>query len=146
MIKKFDIFPKAAENELKVRTNMGGFLTILSLVFLLWLTATEVIKFVNISETDKMILNNQPLPPNLPISIDLFVYNNCSDLHFEVTNIKRTMVIETKIISQKFVPKNDGCNILIDAVVPNVPASFHVGLGESYFTEDGILIVVNDEH
>ncbi|KAH0795301.1 endoplasmic reticulum-Golgi intermediate compartment protein 3-like [Histomonas meleagridis] len=84
-----------------------------------------------------MELDETPLPSRLPISIDIEVYNNCSNLHFEITSIKRTIYIDANI-NKTFIQEGEKCHILVDVDSPNVPASFHIGLGESYFTESGV--------
>lgn len=138
MLKQFDIFPKSVDNDLRVRTNFGGFLTLTSVLFMFHLLLFEFYRYFHTNESDQMVLNNQPLPPYLPIQIDLLVYNNCSSLHFEVTNLKRTILLDVNL-KQNFIPLSNGqCRINITGEIPNVPGSFHIGLGESYFTDLGI--------
>ena len=136
MLKSFDIFPKAKETELTVRTNAGGILSLLSLLFLVVSVAFEVVGYSELRTKSKMVLNEKPLPPVLPIELDIEVANNCSNLHFDFTNTKRTMNIDAEV-RKNFVQRGSKCVIHVDVQAPNVPASFHIGLGESYWNDKG---------
>ena len=137
MIKNLDIFPKATDNELKVRTNAGGLLTIFSVAFLMFCIFSEIKEYLIVRESDKMILNDNPLPLQLPFSFEIEVYNNCSHLHFELTNAKRTMEIDSHLSKKEFKQIQEKCIVRIEGTTANVPASFHIGLGDSYESENG---------
>lgn len=128
----FDIFPKADETQDRVRTNVGGFLSFASIIFLIGSIVLEIYDWTQIRVQNSMVLNEQPLPPTIPIVIDMDIYNNCSDLHFEITNKRRTEELEHSISIKKFEQKSGFCKMHYAFTVPNVPGSFHVGLGMSY--------------
>lgn len=132
MLKKCDIFPKAKDSELTVRTNAGGILSIASVVFLFMSIAIEIKRYTVVNTTNKMVLNERQLPSVLPIYLDMEVENNCTNLHFDFTNIKRTMNVEANV-SKQFTQRGGTCLIRLEMQAPNIPASFHIGIGESYW-------------
>lgn len=83
-----------------------------------------------------MVLNERPLPQSMPIKLDLVLFNNCSLVHIECTNLKRTFTIDSKI-DETFEQVGQTCHVRAVLHVPTVPASFHIGIGDSYYGEDG---------
>lgn len=136
MLKSFDIFPKAKESELTVRTSAGGLLSLASLAFLILSVAAEIYRYTLLQTETRMVLNERPLPSTLPIELEMEVFNNCSNLHLDFTNTKRTIAIDADV-QQDFVQRGDRCAIRAVARAPNVPASFHIGLGESFWNDKG---------
>lgn len=131
MLASLDVFPKAAETELTVRTNAGGFLSLASFAFLIIAIGSEIRQYADVRTATKMVLNEHPLPPLLPIAAEVEVANNCSFLHFDLTNVKRTFELEA-LVHKSFTQKGDKCVVRVNVSAPNVPASFHIGLGESF--------------
>jgi hypothetical protein len=84
-----------------------------------------------------MVLNERPLPPTIPINLDLLFFNNCSALHLDITNRDRTFSIPSQI-DVNFEPTDNFCHVSGLIEVPTIPASFHIGLGESYFGDNGV--------
>jgi hypothetical protein len=78
-----------------------------------------------------LVLRKDSLPPILPISISLNVYNDCPTLHSELTNYKRSLELYTEI-TRKVTQGVDSCQMEFQFAPPTVPASFHVGLGSSF--------------
>jgi hypothetical protein len=85
-----------------------------------------------------MILNRKRLPEVIPIALDIDVATKCSNLHFEYTNLRRTMELYCETSGNSFEPaRDDGCHVKINISVPNMPASFHIGLGDSFVNDHG---------
>lgn len=135
MLKKLDIFPKTYNNELRVKTKLGGFLSVMSFVYLIINILAEIKHFGVERTMTKTIISNRPLPATIAIHMDIDVYNNCSDLHVDFTNQKRTfsLLADTEI---KLSQGKDRCQIIIDSNAPNVPGSFHIGLGKNYISNE----------
>lgn len=131
MLKTLDIFPKASDTDITVRTNAGGILSLCSLAFLIYSITTEIRKFAIISTRNKMVLCEKPLPTTLPIFLDISVANNCSLLHADVTNVKRNMDLDA-VMKTDFQQNGNMCDIKLNITAPNIPGSFHIGLGDSY--------------
>jgi hypothetical protein len=136
MVRKFDVFPKAVDSELKVRTEIGGLLSIASLSFLVLIIVEEVRTALSPSTSYTMIVNENPLPVTTPVSLSVTVANNCSFLHFECTNLRRTAPLEVQITREAFTQQADSCAVHARLRVPAVPGSCHVGLGD-YFAGEG---------
>jgi hypothetical protein len=135
-MRDLDIFPKATDSELRVRTEFGGFLSLASVFFLVLVLVSEVRSYLQTPMTTTLVLNERTLPATMQVRFDLLLFNNCSFLHVEVTNVKRTMAIESRI-RHSFEQVGNACEIRAILTVPTVPASFHVGIGDSYYGEDG---------
>lgn len=138
MLKTFDIFPKAIDTDLSVRTNVGGILSLCSVVLLVCSITSEIRKFAVGTSHDQMVLYEKPLPSTLPIFLDIDVANNCSLLHADVTNVKRNMELDAVLMSD-FQQEGSKCHIKLNITAPNIPGSFHIGLGDSYSNK-------NNEH
>jgi hypothetical protein len=136
MLKSVDVFPKAVKSELVVHTNAGGLLSLISFAAVCYYIGSEVLNWSIARTRTQMVLNNGRLPPMLPIYLDILVANNCSDLHFEYTNVKRTLELDGDIV-KTFVQENEFCHITANLRVHTVPASFHIGLGESFIGPAG---------
>jgi hypothetical protein len=135
-LKNFDVFPKAVNSDLAVRTNAGGLLSLISFIVVCYCVVSELMQWSVIRPRTSMVLNNGRLPSVLPIALDILVTNNCSDLHLEYTNVKRTLELEGQI-DRQFTQENEICHIIASFHVSNIPASFHIGLGESFFGNSG---------
>jgi hypothetical protein len=70
------------------------------------------------------------------MSFDLRLFDNCTSIHIEVANMKRTVTIDPKI-NKELEPIGDACLVRALLQVPTVPASFHIGNGDSYYGDDG---------
>ena len=135
MLKKFDIFPKAENNELSVKTKTGGLLSIISVVFLILFIFIDFKKFALNKTFLQMTVSQEPFPSTMRFHLDIYVYNNCSTLHVDFTNQKRTFMLLTDS-EQNFKQEKDRCHLIIDAEPPTVPGSMHIGLGTNYFGND----------
>jgi hypothetical protein len=133
MFRALDIFPKATDSELRVRTNTGGVLTLLAVVLFIFSVVGECILWQQRRSRDivSLVLRKGSLPPFLPISISLTVYNACPSLHSEITNYKRSIEFDTEIV-RNAVDRGESCDLDFRFTPPTVPASFHVGLGGSF--------------
>lgn len=134
-MKKLDVFPKVEDNDLRVKNSLGGIITILSAMFLLYEGYSIFFK-IKIGKFEKMQLNESPCRDKMDIFLELYVSNDCSNLHFDLTSQKRTIDIESNL-TKKFLQLKDECYISINGSVPDVPASMHIGLGENYINGDG---------
>lgn len=126
------MFPKAISNDDVIRTNSGGLLTIVSVLFLFYMLIYEIIRFKEIKIKEQIIIsqNNTGL---LEFTGNLIVYNKCDNLYFTLTDKKRTTIVEPINLSISKVEKGPKkCNIKFSFFTPNVPGCFHVGLGDSY--------------
>jgi hypothetical protein len=126
-----DVFPKAIDSDLIVRTNAGGVLSLLSFATICYYVTSEIYRWSIVNPKFRMVVNDGRLPEKLPISLDIIVSNNCTDLHFEFTNLRRTLMLESEN-DTSFVQEEDSCHITSKLTAPNVPASLHIGLGESF--------------
>lgn len=131
MLKKLDIFPKAFNSELRVKTNVGGALTLISLIYLIYNTYIEIRNYSRISTKNVMSLSDISLPKRLPIDIDLYVWNDCCNLHLDFTNQKRTSELDVNITKKDFIQIENFCYITASGTIPTVPGSFHIGFGKN---------------
>ena len=136
MLKRFDIFPKAFNNDLKVKTKIGGFLTILSFLFIVLNIFSEIKHFSSHKTKQIMTMSNVTLPERLPIDIDLYVWNDCENLHLDFTNIKRNLYLDVDIKQKDFKQIENFCFITASGTIPSIPGSFHIGLGKNYIKEN----------
>ena len=136
MLKKFDVFPKGYNNELKVRTKTGGLLTILSFLFLIFNIIAEFLHYNGSKTKQVMAMSNISLPKRLPIDIDLYVWNDCKNLHLDFTNLKRNQDLDVNITQQDFKQIENFCFITASGTIPSIPGSFHIGLGKNYLQND----------
>jgi hypothetical protein len=135
-MRELDIFPKAVDSDLRVRTEFGGFLSLASVLFLLLCLVSEVHSYFHLTMATTLVLHERTLPATMQVRFDLLIFNNCSALHVEVTNVKRTVAIDSRI-RKYFEQTGDGCEVRVIVRVPTVPASLHFGLGDSYYGDDG---------
>ena len=134
MMKKFDIFPKSIKNEYDIQTEAGGILTILSISFLIWAILSEIFDYRNISKSESLVLEEKNLPKFIEMELDATVYNNCSSLHFDITSTNYKSMIDCEIV-KKFVSISEKeCHVHLKGLIPNIPASFHIGLGVNSFS------------
>ena len=131
MLKSLDVFPKAYNSELKVKTKLGGLLTIASLLFLLVNIYFEVKNFSCVQTKNILSVAKMPLPKTFAFSAEFNVFNDCNNLHTDVTNQKRTFTIDAQYESV-LRPKDGMCNIKVTGRLPTIPGSFHIGLGENF--------------
>ena len=96
MLKSFDVFPKSYNNELKVKTNLGGILSLLSFAFLIINVYFEFKKYTETLDKNVLSVTKTPLPSVIPFNFDVLVQNDCKDLHIDFTNQKRTFDIDAK--------------------------------------------------
>ena len=136
MLKNFDIFPKLYNNDFKVKTKIGGFLTILSFLFLIVNIYYEFYHFSSHKTKQIMTMSNVSLPKRLPIDIDLYVWNDCENLHLDFTNIKRNLDLDVEIKQKDFKQIENFCFITASGTIPAIPGSFHIGLGKNYIQEN----------
>ena len=132
LMKKLDIFPKAQNTELRVKTKTGGILTIILILFFVIFTIIDFKKYLQSKTILSLSVGNEPFPSTMKIHVDMYVYNKCSSLHVDFTNQKRTFNLSTNA-QQKFQQQTDRCHIIIDAEPPTVPGSMHIGLGSNYY-------------
>jgi hypothetical protein len=132
MLKRLDIFPKAFNSELRVKTGIGGALTLISLAYLIYNIYVEIQNFSKISTSKVMSLSNVSLPKRIPIDIDLYVWNDCANLHLDFTNQKRNMLLDVNITHKDFKQIENFCFITASGTIPSVPGSFHIGFGKNH--------------
>jgi hypothetical protein len=137
MVRQFDIFPKAVDSDLKVRTELGGLLSVASLSFLVFIIVQEIRTALSPSTSYTMIVNEDPLPATIPVSLSVTIANNCSSLHFECTNLRRTLPLDVDITRSTFTHRGNSCVVEARLRVPAVPGSCHIGLGESFAGDSG---------
>ena len=131
MLKALDIFPKAINNDLKVKTKLGGLLSIFSLIFLVINIYYEISNFSSVQTKNSLSVTKIQLPKTFSFSAEFNVFNDCKNLHSDFTNQKRTFTIDTHS-DTVMTPKNNICNIKVKGNIPTIPASFHIGLGSNY--------------
>jgi hypothetical protein len=131
MLRFLDVFPKAMDSELSVRTNTGGILTLIAVSIFGFFIVTECHSWEALRSDVGLVLHRGSLPPTIPIWIFIDVYNNCSNLHGELTNPKRSLELDT-VISSHLTQNGSFCQMKFQMIPPTVPASFHIGLGNSY--------------
>lgn len=137
MFRAFDIFPKAIKSDLTVKTNVGGLLSIISLVYLLYNVYMEISEFRMVKSFDQLSVTKIELPREIPYLVDATVYRECNDVHFDITNQKRTFELDThsKI---RIEPENGFCRVIAEGTVPSVPGSMHIGAGKNYNNSEGV--------
>jgi hypothetical protein len=131
MLRFLDVFPKAMDSELSVRTNTGGILTVLALAVFSFFIVTECRSWESLRSEVGLVLHRGSLPPSISIWIYIDVYNSCSNLHGELTNPKRSIKLDSQI-SSTITQNGSFCEMKFLIVAPTIPASFHIGLGDSY--------------
>ena len=133
-MKKFDIFPKSIDNELKIKTNFGGTFTLIIIIFLIINLMNEFKKYFKKENIINLNINQKKLPNFINYELEMFIFNECNNLHLEFTNQKRTFELEVNN-SNEFKQIENFCLIKSKGKIPTVPGSFHIGLGETYFNE-----------
>ena len=131
MLKALDIFPKAINNDLKVKTKLGGILSILSLLYLFINIYFEIRNFSFVQTKNILSVTKIQLPKTFDFAAEFNVFNDCKNLHTDFTNQKRTFAIDAH--SDTVMTQNNNiCNIKVTGKLPTIPASFHIGLGSNY--------------
>lgn len=128
MLKSFDFFPKSSTDEGRVRTPIGGLLSILCFVLLIYGVWYEIHAYQALNDQTKMTLLQDQLQTELPFALDMVVENNCSDMHFDVTSRTMSNFLKAKVEFEK-TQRGKECLINASGVLPRVQGSFHVGLG-----------------
>ena len=136
MFKRFDIFPKISNSDFRVRTSFGGFLTVITVLSFFLDLYFEIIEMKGIKNQEKIGINQREMPHSIPFSVDMFVFNDCKDLHLDVMNQKRTFDLECDY-QDEFKQVENFCVIRVNGSIPTVPGSFHIGLGENYYNDKG---------
>jgi hypothetical protein len=126
---RFDIFPKAIESSLRVRTNTGGLLTVVSVMALFFWIAVEYQAWSEVRPKTKMMLKTKPPPSQIPINIKIDLLNNCSNFRVQLLNYKGTAEIEGKVQRNER-QSHDVCRMNFQIEAPHIPASFRVSLSD----------------
>ncbi|EAY09945.1 hypothetical protein TVAG_482190 [Trichomonas vaginalis G3] len=71
------------------------------------------------------------LPKTIPYYIDVTIFRECEDLHFDILNQKRTFEIEA-ISNTSFNKEGGFCRMKSQGTIPSVPGSMHIGLGKNF--------------
>ena len=133
-MRKLDLFPKSLSNEHIIKTNSGGLLSIISVLFIFYMFFYEFVCYKK-TKTKQQIMFKQMKPDVLEFTGCLLIYNKCSNLYFALTNRKRTALVEPLNLSiSKEETGTNQCIFRFHFFAPNVPGSFHIGLGDSYST------------
>lgn len=130
MLRRLDIFPKLRDGE-SVKTSVGGLITILSCLCLIYNVYTELVIYRPKNKVTELSSNKIQLPNRLPFEIDMYVWNDCENLHIDFMNIKRTAYLEAKYTEKDFKQIENFCYIVAKGTIPTAPGSVHIGLGKN---------------
>ncbi|EAX88395.1 hypothetical protein TVAG_015120 [Trichomonas vaginalis G3] len=130
MLRNLDIFPKLKDGT-TVKTTLGGIISIFSLVFLIYNFRLEYKNYKEIESFLQLSSNEIQLPSKLPFEIDLYVWNDCANLHLDFLNLKRTDYLDVNVTSKDFKQIENFCYINARGIIPTTPGSIHIGFGEN---------------
>lgn len=130
MLKRFDVFTKASDTEMRVETKIGGVLSLILTFFLVTLILYEINNFSRNSIKRSYKISKTDLSENISFSFDIDIKNSCKNLNFDVTNIFHTFSLNSQY-EIRYNQKEETCNVQAFGKIPSIPGSFHIALGEN---------------
>lgn len=132
-MERFDVFSKASDTELRVETKVGGLLSLIMGFFLSVLLIYEIRNFSENSNKRSYRISKVDLPEYINFSFNIDVKNTCKNLHFDITN-SLLMPNHSNQHKISYTQMDGYCNIQAKGMIPSIPGSFHIGLGENYLS------------
>jgi len=83
MLRRLDLFPKYADPEIKVKTNMGAFFSVCTIAVMVALFLHEVHRYVFVRVFDEIIVDTSRigLQRTMPIQFNITIFNPCNNIH-----------------------------------------------------------------
>ena len=94
MLKKFDIFPKYTDPDVKVKTNSGALLSVITITIMVILFCHETLRFLQprIYEDVSVDTSRVSLQRTMTVNFNLSVYVPCGKLHISAYDVEGNLV------------------------------------------------------